>query len=119
MKRHTQFDECSHSPQPRQPVLVLVHADHFVEVFGPLHVDVLFRDVPFIGTAAGEIQSEHYIEASIPLRYRHFYWPDCRRAIHMPRLVTPASLWEAQWNAELLRTIQSIRPMEARARWTL
>lgn len=104
--------------RPREPVLVLVHADGFLEVFAGKHVDVRVLNVPYIGTPEGEIEAERFIETTVPLRYRELYWPDLRRAMHMPRLVTPTSIAETRLNIELLKAIQNITPPDEVTTWT-
>lgn len=101
----------------RQPVLVLVHSDHFVEVFGPRNIDVKVLDFPKVNTDSAVILAAQYIDLTIPMNYREIYWPDCRRAMHMPRVVTPSSIVATQRDIDLLRAIQEIKP--AMQRWAL
>jgi hypothetical protein len=109
-----------HCRPPRQQALVLVHADGFLEIFGPADLDVRVVDVPRVApTPAAELAAEQYVEATVPLPYRQLHAPGNRRAMHMPRVRTPETIAHTMWELQLLREIQSIRPKEEQATWRL
>lgn len=104
----------------RQAVLVLCHADGWIEVFADRqHVDARIVMVP---TAEGddrnrdEIASEEFIERTLPHRYREVYFPLNRRAADMPRRVTFDGLARTEWEVEVLRAIQG-PPPKGRKKW--
>lgn len=64
--------DCNSKRPSRQKVLVVIHPDQFVELFGE-HVDVLIRHIPMSFSREAEITAEDYFEAKLPLGYRPLY----------------------------------------------
>lgn len=110
---------------PRNAVLVVAHADGWLEVFAdPTQVDAHIAILPTVLSAAtiadrqrAEILGEEYLAASLPRRYRDVYWPSWRRAADKLRIVTP---WDIAWRShdlELLRATQRTTEDAACHRW--
>lgn len=84
----------STSPMRQQstPVLVAIHPDGFVEVFGQKNVDAVIVNVPAVGSKQGEILAEEFVEMNIPYRHREIFVPGLVRAAKVGRVVTPAEI---------------------------
>jgi len=95
----------------REPVLILLHSDGYVEVYGPNHVDVVTRIVPKMETPKGEILAEEWVEKSLPIRYRKLYGANCLRATAMLREVAPSDIAQVKAIRELFRALESINAM--------
>ena len=70
----------------REAVLIALHGDGFVEVFGEKNVDVKIMNVPHC--PGSEILAEDTFELMLRHRYRQLYWPNKVRAsaMHCPLL---------------------------------
>jgi len=95
----------------RSQVLILLHADGYVEVYGPKNLDVVTRIVPKMVTPAGEILAEEWIERSLPLRYRKLYGADCIRTTARIREIKPSDIAEVKAVREFFRALESINAM--------
>lgn len=101
----------------RQPVLVVLHSDQFVEVFAHSFIDVRIVDMPKVSSTDAEILAEEFIERSIPRFYRQVFWPGCRRAMHQTRSLTVDDIAYTKWKSELLREIQRIEASAETSTW--
>ena len=88
----------------REHVLVVLHADGFVEVFTERHVDVHIAIMPYMSNPEGEILAEEYFEHCLPQRHRDLYWPNRRRAVEQVRCITPQDHADRQWQQQMLRS---------------
>jgi hypothetical protein len=95
-------------PKPREKVLVCLHADGFIEVYGEPHVDVRIVNVPYSTTPEGAIAGEEFVELTIPRCYREIYFPGMKRATELLRPTTPEDIAYRKWSVELLRQIQAL-----------
>jgi hypothetical protein len=98
-----------HAPpkrQQREPVLVVLHADGWVEVFAERHVDARIAVMPFMASAEGQIAADQNLEADLPYPFRTLYWPSRRRAADMVRTVRPSDIARRDWNIEFLRSLE-------------
>lgn len=93
-------------PPKREQVLIVVHGDGMLEAYAEKHIDFRFIMAPYIGTAAGEIAAEQYIESIIPQCYRDVYWPCNKRAAAMIQRIKPSDIVRRNGNMELLRSIE-------------
>ncbi len=80
----------------RQPILILSHADGFLEVFGERHVDVHIARLPTASSAEGERQAEEVAELLLPLRYRPLFRADLLRKNGTTRPLLPSVLVAAR-----------------------
>jgi hypothetical protein len=108
-------------PTRREAVLILAHADGWLEAFADKHVDVRIAIMPAMKTPEGELAAERYVESSLPRRYRDVYWPGNRRAADMLRVVRPSDIAWREYDLDLLRAIQQLgnAQEEGRKRWML
>ncbi|MCO6047951.1 hypothetical protein NG895_28950 [Aeoliella sp. ICT_H6.2] len=113
------------APPPRQAVLVLAHADGWLEAFAERNIDVLIVMVPTTGTVAGEVVAEEFLDQTLPLRYRDLHWPIKRRAADKLRIVRPSDLVRRQHDLALLQGLDAVeqrftpsKPRRAKV-WTL
>lgn len=91
-------------PRHREPVLVVLYADGFVEVFAERHVDVHIAIMPYMSNPEGEILAEEYLDYCLSQRHRDLYWPNRRRAVEQVRCITPQDLADRQWQQQMLRS---------------
>lgn len=75
----------------RPCVLIVGHADGFVEVFGE-DIDALFLNIPTMSSSAGEIMAEDYVSSVIPQRYQDIYFPGNRICAGQLQSITPQNL---------------------------
>ncbi len=61
----------------RPCVLIVGHADGWIEIFGQ-GIDARFVNIPTMSSSAGEIMAEDYVSSEIPQRYRDIYYPGNR-----------------------------------------
>jgi hypothetical protein len=107
------------SRQPSIPVLVAIHSDGFVEVFGDKQVDAVVVNVPATGSKRGEVLAEEFIELNIPARHRHIYVPGLVRAAKLGRVVTPDDIHKSQTMIAMLRALdqRSFSGAKEAAQW--
>ena len=78
----------------REAVLIALHGDGFVEVFGEKNVDVKIMNVPHC--PGSEILAEDTFELMLRHRYRQLYWPNKVRASAMHRPLLPTTMAAAR-----------------------
>ena len=95
---------------PRTAVIVVLHADGFVEVFSDKQViDARIICVPAMSTPTGEVVAEEYVESILPQRYRDFYYPGNRIAAENWKRITPTIIAKRNDELSLLRALDSIK----------
>lgn len=101
---------CSTPPvrKPRQAVLIVCHPDGYIEAYADQNVDVHIAQMPKMGTTAGRIAAEQYLDASLKPRYRDLYWPYKKRAADMVREVHPSDIAERNWRLDMLNVLDRI-----------
>ena len=90
----------------REPVLMVGHADGWVEVFAERHVDAHIAMMPFAATPEAQVMAEEYLESKLPRRYRELYWPGMKRAAELVQIVTPDDILYWEWKAEMFRAVE-------------
>jgi hypothetical protein len=94
----------------RHPVLITIHADGFVEVFGDRNkVTAHTVVVPKMQSSAGESLAEEYIEAVLPRRYRDIYFPGNLLGRDMVTTITPGMISNRRWDLAVARGLDEIR----------
>jgi hypothetical protein len=88
------------------PVLVAIHSDGYIEVFGERDIDVRIVNVPAVGSVRGEILAEEFIELNLPPRHRAVYAPGMIRAAKCGRKVTPQEIADVRTSLQLLRVME-------------
>lgn len=96
------------SGNERTPVLIVVHSGNWVEVYGPKNVEATIVNAPFVGTVAGEIVAEEYLDATLPHRMAEIYSPGNRRAADSARIVRPSDIAAAKLDVAVLRTLSAV-----------
>ena len=81
----------SRQRKPRSKVLIILHNDGFVEVFGRDDIDVRIVNMPAIHPA-GEAFAEEYLDLILPRPYKEVHWPGMVRAVGKVDTVTPLDL---------------------------
>lgn len=89
----------------RSAILVVLHADGWIEVYGQPYVDVHMAVMPHTTTPEGERAAEEYLDTILARRYRDLYWPGLRRAADLVRSVSPSDIARRDWELELLTTL--------------
>ena len=77
------------SPPRRQAVLIAVHPDGYIEVFGDKSIDVKIARFPVAETVRGELISEACFLLALPLRHRELFDRRLLRANGTARPLTP------------------------------
>ena len=95
------------APRPGEPVLVVLNADGYVEVYAERHIDVHIATRPDTTSAEGEQLADEYMELCLPTRYREIYWPINLRATEMIRTITPEDIAWHEWQLEMLQSISN------------
>ena len=97
-------------PPPRVPVLVELHADGWVEVYAPKHVDV--RIVQRLDVGDEDAWDAHLqdaiIDINLPKRYREIHVPNLSRAAGQVKKRTVDDELRRLARLDLLREIQEV-----------
>jgi len=99
------------TPLPRrEKVLVVMHADGWVEAYADKNVDVRIVQRLHSSDDSGEMAEllDIYTEASLPKCYRNLFVPINLRAQDQCRLVTPDAEAERLENLYYLRELQTL-----------
>ena len=91
----------------REKVLVVLHADGYVEVFAGRHVDVRIAQLLDVHLD-DEPLAEEYLEVSVPACYRDLYWPSRLRAMGMVERISPQQELDAQRAVAAIRELRAI-----------
>ncbi|QDS91897.1 hypothetical protein FF011L_06330 [Roseimaritima multifibrata] len=102
--------------QQRQKVLIVTHADRYIEVFGE-NIDVHIANMTATSNVAGEITAEDFLELSLPMPYRDIYFPGMLRKTGTVEEIRPADLAVRQINLSMLRAANSMT--QEAPTWTL
>ncbi len=95
----------------RQKVLVVLHADGFVEVFGERHVDVHIVNRLHVEDedASQANLLDAYHEGTMPWCYRQLYWPNKLRAVGLVEKRTPEKMLDTIWQLSILKGLREAR----------
>lgn len=96
------MESISTTPIPRQRVLVVLHADGFVEVFADDSTAVHIGIMPHVAPE-GERLAAEFFEGRLPLVYRTLYAPGMRRACDMVRTIRPSDIARQRLELGVLR----------------
>ncbi|MCO6044143.1 hypothetical protein NG895_09505 [Aeoliella sp. ICT_H6.2] len=99
--------KCALAQPERHSVLVLIHADGWIEVFAERHVDVRIEMVPYTGTVSGEVLAEEYLDLTLSPRYRELHLPINCRAADKFRVVRPSDLLRREHELALLNGLDA------------
>lgn len=92
----------------REPVVIVLNADGFVEVFANDHVDVRIVNRVHFDSSEGQIAAEELVELELPHRHRQVLWPANSRAIGTAETVTVDGLWKRDTELNLFSTLDAI-----------
>jgi len=93
---------------PRQPVLILAHADGWVEAFGNRNIDIHIAMAPAMDSPEGRIAAEAYLDNTLPHRYRGLYVPGNLRAADLLREVHPSDIADRNWRLSMLNVLDRV-----------
>ena len=92
----------------RQPVLVVVNHDGFIEVYANRNAVNCHIAVKPEAVGADEEQlAEDVIELEMPRRYRELYWPGNQVAVGQVRKRTPEQIAEFEYQKEMFQTLSN------------
>ena len=95
----------------RQPVLVVVNHDGFIEVYANRNAVNCHIAVKPEAVGADEEQlAEDVIELEMPRRYRELYWPGNQVAVGQVRKRTPEKIAEFEYQKEMFHTLSNVGP---------
>ena len=94
--------------QPQEKVLIVGHADGYLELFGPEHITAKIVRCPVAFNAEMETMAEDFLELSLPPVWRSLFFPGYCRASAMLRPLLPTEIQDSKVVAELLKTLNSI-----------
>lgn len=101
-------DVLSRFEHTRRKVLVVMHADNWVEVYAAKDVDVHMSCKPSASTAEAGVLAERYLEATLPRGYADLYCPGNRRNADKCRRVTAQSLLANYYDREAFQALSTI-----------
>ena len=91
----------------RQKVLIILHADGFIEAYADREqVDVKTVVMPHSTDA---ILAEEYVELTLTKPYRDIYFPLNRRAVDNVRTLLPSQIMQQQLDREFLDILTDLR----------
>lgn len=93
---------------PAGRVLVVVHPDRWIEVFGGRSLDVAIVQMPTTTCAVNGLLAENLIELSMPERFRQIYWPNNLRAMQFVEEITAAKLLKRSADMTLLAAYEKL-----------
>jgi len=99
--------------QQRTPVLVVLHADGYVETFGQRHIDARIVTMPAMGTKEGERVADDYLELTLLPRHREIYFPGLIRATGNVQTVTPGAMAHQNVCLSIVRTADRLKAQVA------
>ena len=112
-----------HTPRlKRVQVLVVPHADGYIEAYADNHVDVKIAHCPWAATDSDTAVAEDCVEMALPAHWRHLYFPAKVRASGNVRPLLPSVANEARAVGDLIKGlngIESAHGMEDVRTWTL
>ncbi|MEM1228070.1 MAG: hypothetical protein AAGJ40_20460 [Planctomycetota bacterium] len=103
--------------RPREPVLVVLHHDGFVEVYAN-NANVTIVVEPHMESQQGERLARDYLAATLPRLFRSLYWPGKRVATGMVERVRPSDLMRRTTLSRLLSAIGTVSDPES-TRWVV
>ena len=104
------------TPRPaRVKVLVVLHADGLVEVYGDSHLDVHCVNRLFVEGERGDLSTaiDEYTTAAMPRCYRDLYWPNKLRAAGNVEKILPEQAHDTLYQLSILRALWAQRPAPA------
>lgn len=98
-------------PRPREKVLVVLHADGFVEVFGKENIDVHIARRLHVENERGDLSTllDEYTTATMPRCYRGLYMPNKCREIGNIESITPEQALDTLYELSILRLLRADR----------
>lgn len=93
-----------------EPVVVEIHGDGFVRIFGSKNVWPIAMNRPDAKSTAGELLVDDLITEILPLRHRQVYFPGMIRASCLYRKITPAKLADILAHVDLFHALAPGKP---------
>ena len=95
----------------REPVLIVINPDGFVEVFGD-RIDARIVNRVTVSTVEGEIKADEVIERLLPERHLKIFYPGSRRAIGNLERIKPADLLQRKVESEICKIADRLAERE-------
>lgn len=92
----------------REPVLVILNSDGFVEVFANKNVDALIVNKIHASTPEGEITVEEFTDSKLPRRFKDVHWPALRRATENWRKFTMVDHFDAEHKIACFAALENL-----------
>ena len=93
--------------QAREKVLIVAHADGWIEAFAEHHVDVRLETMPYgCGSVEGELMAEEWFERQLSRPFRNIFCPGLRTTLGKPLSALPSDIAKREYDLALLRGIQ-------------
>lgn len=112
MKRHPK--KSSVKPRRREKVLVVMHPDGLVEIYGGRELDVCVAQRLHVPQHC-EPAAENYLDGTLPKRYRGLFFPGKLRATGLCETVTPEKALDTLWRLEILKGLRAMRQEQSAA----
>lgn len=93
---------------PRQPVLIVTHADGYFEVFGR-DIDVHVATMAAMDDVAGELVADDYLGITLPDRFRKIYFPGLIKTTGQVRDIRPRDIAYRELRLSMLRAMETIK----------
>ena len=94
----------------RQAVLIVVHADGYLEGFAPKNLDIAFARVPAATSAFGQAVADDCFEMMLPLRYRELWRRDLLRANGTAHPLSAQSVLDALAAKDAIAALTPLMP---------
>lgn len=103
------------------PVLVVIHSDGYVELYGPRSIDARIAILPDMNSAKGEILAEEYLDLNLPERHRRLHAPGMIRTAKLGRKITAHEIANTVGDLALMRAVDRLKACqhEEVQTWTL
>lgn len=88
-----------------EPVVVEIHGDGFVNVFGSKNVSAIAINRPRCQSSASELVVDDLIGEILPVRHRQVYFPGMIRAGCLFRPITPEALADILTNVSVFDSL--------------
>lgn len=90
-------------------VLVVAHADGYIEVFADKGIRCRFVNICQMPTVEGEILAERYLEESLPKPFKDIYFPGNRIVTGNVLQLTPELLAKREFEVDVVRACNAVQ----------
>lgn len=100
------------TPRPigdHHPVVVVLHHDGYIEVFGDDSIDAQVAVMPHMPTQEGEVLAERYLTKQLPRRHRTVYFPGMLRATGQVETLRPTDINRRKTGLAFLQCVDQLQ----------